>query len=1027
MSLATRIALIGTISGGTGGGGPPGTGSTLTPWTITEQGGISQTNVPIDIYIPFSAAGGAVPFANTDAIQILDADGITVIPCQEDNRSSDLSSNVRGLKITAILPSLAANQARQLTIQKVAATPPGSGMDIAIAEILATGYDCAASMAYKDGNTYTASGATALGSGIWSSKTTAANQGKWRTGGGFVTEYICFSPFARSGTPTPNNLGMWFSVSAYKAQTGSVSGGNPIIAIQTKYWIECGYIQITPNTARSHWFDLTVTSGGTVQSWVGSTPAKVLTLSGNGPNNTTVTATVPAGGATFTQASVGMVIGDGIGAALITAYTNATTVSARICTTMSGTSIASGTWRIFGLNHEYASALPQQEIWYNGGLAINAKPPLDSSLGVAWNTGTLTGGPFSYYSSTGMVLPYTTVPSAISNSLTNLNSCLPNPTGMNPGSAGDIVLYMPTTGGRDDIAPIPGWYVGAMIRWDSNAKSRIFGDALKMALCPIFYRDQTTGKAMLFNNGTDYVYNPEFGSHTLPRTSPYYYGTDSISAWGPQIAHHPNCFYIPWLLTGDYFWAEKMQQQMFWIWSETPGNYGSQLSRLCCNCDELRGNGWNYRDLMSSIVMTPDRNPTMLGYSRAHLQTLYDNQFTATGSGTAGVNPQPGVNIGLINNTGVGKVYAAAGFRGMVQVNSGSESQWQLGYMTLAFFLGKGMGMTSAYAEAFMTWFMEGLTGAATNASVVPNWIVPVYYANTEDQAGNFVNDWAGVYKTTAQDLTQTGSNRRIVTGTGITISALSGSGITSTMPGGYFTTGGSAFYTGSFVRDNNAASLQIVPTVVAGGTGYAVNDTINVTVSGASGAFTVSRIAQLKVATVSGSAVATVTINDPGLYIANTAADYGSTGTSLTQAATSGGGSGATFTASAPDLYPPPIRFGMGKVTNVATNTLTLTTTGSCHTNGGQEYCYPFAQLSFVTNRIQVSAPYPGDSNGSGTTNAIGPFMPIPYSSQYEYWDIALQCSVMANVYGYANGSAAHTYISTNYTGPCEVKWKLS
>jgi hypothetical protein len=246
-------------------------------------------------------------------------------------------------------------------------------------------------------------------------------------------------------------------------------------------------------------------------------------------------------------------------------------------------------------------------------------------------------------------------------------------------------------------------------------------------------------------------------------------------------------------------------------------------------------------------------------------------------------------------------------------------------------------------------------------------------------------------------------------------------------MPSGYFTAGGSTFYTGSFIKDLNATSLQIVPTVVFGGTGYAVNDTINVTVANASSNFTVTRIAQLKVATVSGGVVTSVTINDAGLYIANSTGSYGSTGNSMTQAATSGAGTGATFTASAPDSSGScPLRFGMGKVTSVSTNTPSMTTTGACITQGGNEYCYPFAQTSLVTNRIQVSAPAVGDSNGFAT-GISSPFVPIPYSSQYEYWDIALQCSVMANLYGYADGSAAHTYLTTNYTGPSEVKWKLS
>jgi hypothetical protein len=72
--------------------------------------------------------------------------------------------------------------------------------------------------------------------------------------------------------------------------------------------------------------------------------------------------------------------------------------------------------------------------------------------------------------------------------------------------------------------------------------------------------------------------------------------------------------------------------------------------------------------------------------------------------------------------------------------------------------------------------------------------------------------------------------------------------------------------------------------TVSAGGTGYAVGDLIQL----AGGTFTTPTV--LQVASLSGSAVATVTVNQPGIY--------SSTPTNpVSQGTTSGSGSGATFT----------------------------------------------------------------------------------------------------------------------------------
>lgn len=824
--MQTSLLFSGAPISGGGGGGI----TTLTPWTVVNNTASPMTNVPIEIYVPFSSAidpigGGAGlhPFASTDAIYLVDSDGTTQIPCQEDNRSSDYAPDVRGLKLTAILPSLGASTTKQLTVKKIASTSPQSGTDITAAEIISAATEpCLLTMDYKDGNTYTASAAAGLSaSGTWTNKTTAWNGGKWRgnSNGGYVTEYVVFCPFSRSGGTifTTNNLGAWFCVSAFKAQSGAVSGGNPIIGVSVKYYIECGWARITASTAASHWFDLTATSGSNTQSWVGSSPAKTLTLSGNSVGY--VNATVSAGGTTWTADSVGQVIDDGTGWAMVTGYTSATAIQVYIGKPLSSTSISSGSWRMFGMNHEYASALPQQEIWFNGGLAWTAKPDIYSHLGTAWS-GTA-GGPFTYLRDTRSILPFTTPYSSITNSLTNLNACGTNPTGMTQ-SAGDLTLYMPTTGGRDDIAPVLGFHIGPLIKWDSNAWTKIFGDGNKLTLAPYNYRDDNTGKTMLFNNGTEWVYNPDLGSADLPRTSTYYHGNYSVSDWTPQVAHHPNAYHVPFLLTGDFFWVEKMHQQLFWLWSETPtGYYGTGLNRGFCQSSEQRGNGWNFRDIFVSLMMTPDRNPSMLGYNRSHIESLYDNQFTYTGSGTIGVSPRPALNMCAVNNTGPGEAFATSGDRYIGSITEATTTRgergslWQLGYGISSFFLGKCMGMLNSNADAFMTWAMEGVTGYSVASGVNLKWLVPVYYYDLQEMNGGaYVNEWDDIYRACAVDLANSGSglNRRLITGTGISLSAVSGSAVTFTAPAGYFTTGGTAFYTNGLIRDYSACSLQIAP-----------------------------------------------------------------------------------------------------------------------------------------------------------------------------------------------------------------------
>ena len=1121
-----------------GGGG--GSETTLTPWTVTNNTASPMTNVPIEVPMVFSEAGGSAPFASTDAIKVYDSDGTTVIPVQECNRFSDAQSTIRGSKLICILPNLGASQARQLTIKKVSSTSPTTGTEITAAEIIATGFSLLATLASQDGVTYTADAATGLAASTWTNKTTASNKGRWLQDGGLATSYVVTVPFKNGGTAMPDNIQLWAEVTAYKADRAAVSVGNPIIGIRCQYWLSSGIAQGNSSTIVNHWFDLTTTCGSNSQAYVGSTPSTTLSFNTTG---NTVSTTATAGSSVFNANSVGMVISDGAGgSARITKYNSGTSVEVKMANAMNSTSYASGAWRIFGMNMAYACDVPPQEIWYNGSPVITTKPDIVSHLGTAFNGST--GGPFSWFSSTKMILPYKKTVGSITNDVSRLNLCGTNPTGMaNNGYIADWVAYMPTTGGYGERAPVPSWYVGGLIKFDANGRRVIMENAAKYSLYPMWYIDENTGKAPAFNCGTDW-YRPGDNWFGSPLPLGVNYATSNrvqeMSPGTPQLAHRPNPEYVPALLTGDFYWVERLQKTLFYIWASN--NYASlQLNRLACNYSELRGNGWSHLSLMSAILLTPDRDPSCLSYTTSHMTTWWNNHYTYTGGGTPGSNPTPGINVGLINNTGVGKGYAAAGPRTMTQqspspaADAGSEAQWQLGYMSTAFFMMKGAGMMDSNSEAFVAWFLEGITGAATNASLVPHWAVPSYYMTLQaDGTGANINTWADVYKATARDITETALNVRLVTGTSMALSGITGSGLTVTLPSGYLTNGGNSFYTGGYLIDANAASFQVTPMAVVGypgndspgntisfreepyttssnkaiptnngsirlynngsvtvyvklsvgpgtattsdtaiaagaetvlnvgsntyvnyitassssrylycfgsvGANYAVNDLITVSVDNASGAFSITTHAKLKVEAIGPNGdINKMSIDTPGLYVANNRYSHGSAGRTVTQTSTTGSGTGfvyevasvsdAGFNGEGTAQKQCPLKFGTAIITGVSGDVLTLNTGGAACVRGGRQVaCWPFAQTTLVTNRVYVPAPYPGDSDGYAGYGTYGPYMPTPYSGQNEYWSIARAANYMAAQFSYTNGAAAWAVVDPLHTGPNEIQWDIA
>jgi hypothetical protein len=172
--------------------------------------------------------------------------------------------------------------------------------------------------------------------------------------------------------------------------------------------------------------------------------------------------------------------------------------------------------------------------------------------------------------------------------------------------------------------------------------------------------------------------------------------------------------------------------------------------------------------------------------------------------------------------------------------------------------------------------------------------------------------------------------------------------------------------------------TLVAVPAVASGGANYAVNDQI-----------TLQNGAVVKVATLSGSAVATITLISGGSFTANNTSAGG-----LTQQSTTGSGTGATFTGALAD-------YGVGSIAVLNSGVYTVLpsgagslTQGSTSGSGAGATFTPstwqLASLTIVagkggrayTNGTPITTSGGGATvagTGVGTTNLIG--QPVNFS----------------------------------------------
>nr|WP_314547497.1 hypothetical protein [uncultured Massilia sp.] len=180
-----------------------------------------------------------------------------------------------------------------------------------------------------------------------------------------------------------------------------------------------------------------------------------------------------------------------------------------------------------------------------------------------------------------------------------------------PMGIGMAVPYMPTTGGRNDIGLLPAWAALYLLSMDPRAAEATLGTADLAGSWSIHRRDKRTGDPVSL---VDYPYmtilghpgdtrNPATGKQEM---FPVCAAPDACkSPYVSDVSHQPNFAYLPYLLTGDYYYLEEL---LFWanndVYSSNPG-YRENVKGLL-SPEQVRGQAWGLRTLGEAAYITPD-------------------------------------------------------------------------------------------------------------------------------------------------------------------------------------------------------------------------------------------------------------------------------------------------------------------------------------------------------------------------------------------------------------------------------------
>lgn len=189
-----------------------------------------------------------------------------------------------------------------------------------------------------------------------------------------------------------------------------------------------------------------------------------------------------------------------------------------------------------------------------------------------------------------------------------------------PMKIGPVNPAMPATGGRPDIAPLPGWAVCYLLSHDKRAYNVMMAAADGSGSWPIHYRDENTGYPVRLEQYTNFSTHMNIGGPPLP--TPRTIDALSKVPYGPDTAHQPSLAFLPYLLTGDYFYLEELQFWAAWNPAGTdPANHGRGLGLV--KWQQLRGQAWSLRTLGHAAYITPDAHP-LKGYFAKQVQANID-------------------------------------------------------------------------------------------------------------------------------------------------------------------------------------------------------------------------------------------------------------------------------------------------------------------------------------------------------------------------------------------------------------------
>lgn len=299
--------------------------------------------------------------------------------------------------------------------------------------------------------------------------------------------------------------------------------------------------------------------------------------------------------------------------------------------------------------------------------------------------------------------------------------------GAPPLDPSGLTTYMPTTGGRADIGPLPTWSVFYLLDPSRENEKAVMATGDAAGSVPWHVRDDASGGPIRIDMHPDVWLDGR--GHAVPGAMARKYYV-SHSKWTPDDAHQPSLSYLPYLLTGSQFYRDELAMQAGYVLLAVDPFYRGGADGIVLG-SQVRAVAWDLRTLANAAFILPAGDPLQAyfaGRLRANLNailTRYVHGHELDGAGAlSGYVPGP---------------YAV----------DGAIPPWQQDYLVMV--LGWIDAMGFGEARPILHWMSNFTAGRFTSAAqgYDPIYGTPYFLYVREPQTGAFISSWAGAFQRT--------------------------------------------------------------------------------------------------------------------------------------------------------------------------------------------------------------------------------------------------------------------------------------